>query len=191
VRVEYKESLEREWMADDRHQFPAERPREMKMMRGLPAIVTILLIGSALVLLTQRERLSAWKLETKPAASPEDIVWRMSDAIREGDVQAYLDCFSGALKQNLQRTADDMGEAQFSQYLKKLNDEETGIAVSDLEQTNEQTATLKVEFVFRGRNEVQKHSFELLAGAWKITQVDGAVQVKTLIPYGADASGKE
>ncbi len=161
------------------------------MKKRLPAIVTILLIAGALVFLTQRERLSGWKWETKTAATPEDVVWRMSDATRDGDVQAYLDCFSGALKQNLQKTAADMGEAQFSQYLKELNDEVTGIAVSDLEQANEGTATVNVEFVFRGRNEAQKHSFELVSGAWKITQIDGAQQIKTLIPYGADASGKE
>lgn len=161
------------------------------MKKRLPAIVTILLIAGALVFLTQRERLSGWKWETKTAATPQDVVWRMSDATRDGDVQAYLDCFSGALKQNLQKTAAGMGEAQFSQYLKKLDDEVTGIAVSDLEQANEVTATVNVEFVFRGRNEAQKHSFELVAGAWKITQIDGAQQIKTLIPYGADASGKE
>jgi hypothetical protein len=161
------------------------------MKKRLPAIVTILLIAGALVFLTQRERLSGWKWETKTAATPEDVVWRMSDATRDGDVQAYLDCFSGALKQNLQKTAADMGEAQFSQYLKKLNDEVTGVAVSDLEQANEGTATLNVEFVFRGRNEAQKHSFEIVAGVWKITRIDGAQQIKTLIPYGTDASGKE
>jgi len=161
------------------------------MRKHLPAIVTILLAGGALVFLTRRERLSGWQVEKRTVATPEDVVWRMSDATREGDVQAYLDCFRGALKQNLQKTADDMGESQFSRYLKELSDEVTGIAVSDLEQANEQVATLKVEFVFRGRKEAQKHSFKLLAGAWKITEVDGAEQIKTLIPYGTDVSDKE
>src|SRR5262245_34008834 len=161
------------------------------MRKHLPAIVTILLIGGALVFLTQRERLSGWQLEKRTVATPEDVVWRMSDATGEGDVQAYLDCFGGALKQNLQKTADDMGESQFSRYLKELSDEVTGIAVSDLELANEQTATLKVEFVFRGRNQAQRHGFKLLDGVWKITEVDGAEQIKTLIPYGTYVSDKE
>ena len=160
------------------------------MKKRLPAIVTLLLIGSALVVLTQRQRFSGWQSQ-RETATPEDIVWRMSDATREGDVQAYLDCFSGALKQNLQRTADDMGESQFGQYLKSLNSELTGIAVSDLEQPDGQTATLKVEFVFRGKNEAQKYNFTLFAGGWKITKVDGSEQIKTLIPYGTDARGSE
>ena len=161
------------------------------MKKRLPAIVTILLIGGALVVLTQRERFSGWRSESKSLPTPEDIVWRMSDATREGDVKSYLDCFSGALRQSLQKTADDMGESQFGLYLKKLNSELTGIAVSEFEQPNEQTASLKVEFVYRGKNEAQKHSFKLLEGGWKITQVDGSEQIKTLIPYGADASDKE
>ncbi len=161
------------------------------MKKRLPAIVTVVLIAGALALLAQRERLSRWRLEKTAAATPEDVVWRMSDATRDGNVRAYLDCFSGALKQNLQKTASDMGEPQFSQYLKKLNDEVTGIAVSDFEQVNEQTATLKVEFVFRGKNEAQKHRFKLVDGKWKIDDVETAERVKTLIPYGTEAGGKE
>jgi len=126
-----------------------------------------------------------------PAASPEDVVWRMSDAAREGDTRAYLDCFSGALRQHLEKTASEMGEAQFSRYLKKLNDEVTGIAVSDLEQKDQQTAALRVEFVFRGRSEAQKHHFKLIDGQWKIDGVDGAERVNVLIPYGANVTEKE
>jgi len=161
------------------------------MRKHLPAIITIFVISGALVFLTQRERLSSWQLQKRAVATPEDVVWRMSDATREGSVQAYLDCFSGPLKQNLQKTADDMGESHFSRYLKELSEEVTGIAVSDLKQANEETASLKVEFVFRGRNETQIHSFKLLAGGWKITEVDGAEQIKTLIPYGTDVREKE
>jgi len=159
------------------------------MKKRLPAIVTFALIAAALALLTQRERLANWRLETTAAATPEDTIWRMSDAAREGDARTYIDCFSGALKQTLQKTAAEMGEAQFSQYLNKLNDEMTGIAVSDLERMNEQTATLNVEFVYRGKNETQKHHFTRVDGVWKIDRVDAAEHVKPLLPYGAEAGG--
>ena len=164
------------------------------MKKHLPAIITVLLIAGAFLLLTQRERLAGMKWAGKFAATsatPEDVIWRMSDAAREGNVQAYLDCFSGVLRQNLNKTATEMGQAQFSQYLKKLNDEMTGIAVSDLEQINEQTATLKVEFVFRGKNEAQKHHFKLTDGKWQIDAVETAERLKILIPYGTAATEKE
>jgi len=108
----------------------------------------------------------------------------MSDAARKGDVQAYLDCFSGSLRQSLEKTAADMGEVRFSEYLKKLNNEMTGIAVSNFEKVSEDTATLRVEFVYRGKNEAQNHRFKLIDGKWKIDSLDNAEGVPTLIPYG-------
>ncbi|MEW6212799.1 MAG: hypothetical protein AB1631_31020, partial [Acidobacteriota bacterium] len=109
------------------------------MKKRLPAIITVLLIALALAYLIGRERWS--KMKSSPA-SPEDVIWRMSDAAREGDVRSYLDCFSGTLRQQIEKTASEMGESEFSRYLKKLNDEITGIAVSDLEQSDQQTARL-------------------------------------------------
>jgi hypothetical protein len=152
------------------------------MKQRLPAIITVLLIISAIAFFAKRDRTTS---TNKSPATPEDVVWRMSDAARDGDVNAYLDCFDGALKRNLQRTVAEMGEAQFSQYLKRLNGEMTGIAVSDLEQVNENEATLRVEFVFRGKNEAQNHHFRLINGAWKIEKLDGAEQIKPLTPYGS------
>jgi len=161
------------------------------MKQQLPKIATVLLIAGALVLLTQRERWSGMKWAEQSAATPEDVLWRMSDAAREGNVPAYLDCFSGSLRQHLQKTMAEMGEAQFSEYLKKLNDEVTGIAVSDLKPVDAQEATLKVEFVFRGKTEAQQHHFRLVEGKWKIDGVETAERVKVLIPYGTAVTDKE
>ena len=152
------------------------------MKKRLPSVVTVVLIIGALMFLTEREWLAG--LRRKAPATPESVVWRMSDAARKGDVQAYLDCFSGSLRQSLEKTAADMGEVRFSEYLKKLNNEMTGIAVSDFEKVSEDTATLRVEFVFRGKNEAQKHHFKLVDGKWKIDSLDNAEGVPTLIPYG-------
>lgn len=154
------------------------------MKKKLPAIITLVLIASALVFLTGRERWS--KISSSPA-SPEEVVWRMSDAAREGDVRAYLDCFGGALRQKLEKTASEMGASEFSRYLKKLNDEITGIAVSDLEQMDQQTARLRVEFVFRGKSEAQTHYFNLADGEWKIDGVEDAERVNALIPTASAA----
>ncbi len=161
------------------------------MKQRLPAILTILLIVSAFVGLTQRERL--WKLirPEETTRGPEELVWRTSDAARRGDVRSYLDCFGDRLRDRLERTAAEMGEAQFSDYLTRLNQELTGIAVSDLERPNDQIATLRVEFVYRGKNEVQKHEFKLVNGSWKIVGVGDAEWLKGLLPWGTDASGKE
>jgi len=152
------------------------------MRKHLPTVVTVVLVVGALMILTQRERFAG--LKWKAATTPESVVWRMSDAAREGNVQAYLDCFSGPLRQSLAKTAADMGEVRFSEYLKRLNDEMTGIAISDFEKVSEDSAVLRVEFVFRRKNEAQRHHFKLVDGKWKIDSLDNSESVKSLIPYG-------
>ena len=160
------------------------------MKKHLPAIITAMLILGAILFFTQRERITNWSATNKTLATPEDVIWLMSDAAREADVKSYLDCFSGELRQKLAKTSTEMGEARFGQYLKKLNEEVTGIAVSDLEQKDQRSASLRVEFVYRGRNESQLHRFKMENGVWKIDGVDSAENVKTLIPYGTDVVGK-
>jgi hypothetical protein len=163
---------------------------ERIMKKRLPAIVTVLLIAGALVFFAARQR-SRTAGTGYDAAKPESVIWRMSDAARAGDVQAYLNCFDGELRRNLEKTAAEMGEPKFGAYLKRLNEEITGIAVSDLDLTGEAGAKLRVEFVYRGKNEAQLHHLVLRDGAWKIDRVDESERIKTLIPYGSDATGKE
>ncbi|MEW6208859.1 MAG: hypothetical protein AB1631_10865, partial [Acidobacteriota bacterium] len=81
-----------------------------------------------------------------------------------------------------EKTASEMGESEFSRYLKKLNDEITGIAVSDLEQSDQQTARLRVEFVSRGKSEAQTHNFKLIDGKWKIDGIETAERINALMP---------
>lgn len=160
------------------------------MKKRLPAIVTVLLIAGALVFFAARQRLRT----AEPgfiASNPESVIWRMSDASRAGEVETYLNCFDGELRRNLEKTVAEMGERQFGDYLKRLNEEITGIAVSDLKLTGEAGADLRVEFVYRGKNEAQQHHLVLRDGAWRIDRVDESERIKTLIPYGADAAGKE
>lgn len=156
------------------------------MKNRLPAIITVLLIAAGVLYFGFRGRLGEALKAGRAAQTPEDVIWKISDATREGDIRAYLDCYTGALRQNLQKTVSDMGDARFSEYLKRLNGEITGIAVSDLEMVSDSEANLRVEFVFRTRNETQKHHFTRVGGAWKIDRLDGAEQVRTLVPYGTE-----
>src|SRR5262245_42186221 len=160
------------------------------MKNRLPAIVTVMLIAGALVFFIARQRLKTAEPSFN-AASPESVIWRMSDAARVGDVEAYLNCFDGELRRNLEKTFAEMGERKFGEYLKRLNEEITGIAVSELKLTGEAYTNMRMEFVYRGKNEAQQHYLVLRDGAWMIDRVDESERIKTLIPYGADATGKE
>jgi len=86
-------------------------------------MVTLILLIGALGLLAGRGRLTRVKGDESVLGGPEETIWRMSDAAREGNGRAYLECFSGTLQQNLQRSAAEMGEARFSEYLRQLHNE--------------------------------------------------------------------
>lgn len=155
------------------------------MRKRLPAFVTLLLILATVAYLARRQQSSGTSaLEHEP----EETIWQMIDAARQGNVHAYLDCYSGAFRRNLERTISEVGEPQFSQYLKRLNEEITGIAVFDRQRPSAIEALLMVEFVLRGKNETQKHYLRWAGSSWKIDQVDGAERLKTLIPYGTSVS---
>jgi len=159
----------------------------MVMKKHLPALITVLLIAGVLAFFVARQRPRPAGASFN-AADPEAAIWRMADAARAGDVRAYLNCFDGPLRQNLEKTAAEMGEQKFGEYLRRLNDEITGIAVSDLELTGEASARLRVEFVSRGKNEAQPHYLRLSDGGWKIERVGEAERIKTLVPYGTQAT---
>jgi hypothetical protein len=160
------------------------------MNKHLSAITAVLLIAGALAFFGTRHRSKSAGPDSS-AADPKGAIWCVAGASRAGNVRDYLDCFCGPLRQSLEKTAAEMGEQKFGEYLKRLNEEIAGIAVSDPELTGPDAAKVRVEFVSRGKNEAQQHHLKLSNGTWKIDWVDEAERVRTLIPYGAEVAGEE
>jgi hypothetical protein len=157
-----------------------------------PAVITSALLAVLLVFLVARSRqwnlalpaggilsLAAPKLE-----SPEDLIYRMLDAARAGDTKTYLNSFTGPLQQQLQQAMRESGTAQFAAYLKTQSTAYESVAVSLVGQPSENDARLRVEYVYRNRNEVQNFHLRKDAGRWTVTGISSADLVKTLIPYG-------
>jgi len=119
----------------------------------------------------------------KAAANPEDAVYAMLDAARVGNVKAYLDCFSGPLREQLAATVKESTEAKFKDYLTTQNAAFQSIAVMVTDRGDDQ-AVVRLEYVYNDRNEVQNIELKKQGARWKIAKVEGAEQIKTLIPYG-------
>src|SRR5690606_15957933 len=101
-----------------------------------------------------------------------------------GDVAGYINCHTGQMARQLEQSRDEMTLAGFAQYLKDRNEEIKGIAINEPEMASENQARVRVEYVYQDRNEVQQVYLERAGGDWKITGVDAAERVKTLVPYG-------
>ena len=114
----------------------------------------------------------------------EDTVLGMFEASRNGRVEDYLRYFAGDMRAVLDKTADEMGRDAFRDYLLKTNEPIVGIAVSDREDVADGHVQLRVELVYRNKNEVQYVTLMSLGTDWKIREMSRAKRIKTLVPYG-------
>ena len=116
--------------------------------------------------------------------NPQDTVYRMMDAARDGDVRTYLGCYTGQMESTLRQIAAEKGEAALASYIRNFNASVKGVAIQEPQSTAEREVRLRVEFVYRDRNEAQIYYLEQGGGSWKIARQENAEGVKTLVPYG-------
>lgn len=109
--------------------------------------------------------------------TPQDTIYTMLDAAREGNVEKFLGAYSGDLQSSLRRSVTP-------QYLKDMNSPIKGVALNDPAPISEREVKVRVEYVFQDRNEAQIFYLEEARGDWKITRVENSERVKTLVPYG-------
>jgi len=129
---------------------------------------------------------SGWTFSPPQIASPkpQDAVYAMLDAAREGDVRKYLSAYTGQMEVSLKQAIAESGEAAFAKYLKDSNAAIKGVAIMEPQPLTEREVKLKVEYVYQDRNETQQLYVEKTPGGWRIARVDSAERVKTLVPYG-------
>ena len=145
----------------------------------------------AAVTITIAGRKSGWKLPiarpvkaTSMEATPQDAIYAMLDAARAGNIRAFMSAYSGPMAQSLEQTVRESTEPAFAKYLRDSNASIKGIAITEPQSLNDREVKARVEYVYQDRNEVQYMYLEKINGAWKITRVDSAERVKTLVPYG-------
>lgn len=132
-------------------------------------------------------RQSGWRLpgRTPPRGStPEDAIYAMLEAARQGDVAAYVGHFTGALQTSIRQAIAESGEEGFARYLRESNAPIKGIAITAPERLSENAVKARVEYVYQDRNEVQYMYLERIGDAWRITRLDATQRIQTLVPYG-------
>jgi hypothetical protein len=160
------------------------------------AVVTVVVLAVALAIVVGQK--NGWKVsavtdqvsqismkpQPKPDPTPQDTIYGMLDAARAGDIKAYLANYSGQMTSALQQSLAESTEPKFAQYLKDSNAAIKGVAISEPQALTDSQVKVRVEYVYQDRNEAQTMYLEKQSGTWKITQVESAERVKTLVPYG-------
>ncbi len=139
------------------------------------ALTVLLVVGSILFSFWQRK---------KTPEEPEAVVWRMMEHSRWGNVQGYLECFTGSLRAQLETASREMTVARFSEYLKQSSARVKGIAVYDTQRPGDHQASLTVEYVYPDQNEKQRLGLRLEKGVWRIESTEVSQRIQPLIPYG-------
>ena len=117
-------------------------------------------------------------------AAPQDTVYRMMDAARDGDVRAYLGCYTGRMESTLRQIVAEKGEPALASYIRNFNTSVKGVAIQEPRSTAEREVRLRVEFVYNDRNEAQIYYLEQTGGTWRIARQENTEGLKTLVPYG-------
>jgi hypothetical protein len=123
-------------------------------------------------------------VQVKTEQTPQDVIYGMLDAARDGKVTEYLSFYTGQMEELLRKSIAEQGEAAFAKYLRDTNAPIKGVALQEPQTLTGGEVKVKVEYVFADRNEVQWMYVEKEAGKWKIARVDSSERIKTLVPYG-------
>jgi len=120
----------------------------------------------------------------KAPPSPQDAVYAMLDAARDGNVPGYMSHFTGQMTTLLDQSLAENGEAKFAEYLKRTNAPIKGVAINEPQKLTEREVKARVEYVYTDRNEVQNMFLVKIGEVWKIERLEETERIKTLIPYG-------
>lgn len=133
---------------------------------------------------------SGWRalISKSATVNPEDEIYAMFDAARAGNTQAYLDCFSGPLHDQLAATAREDSAAKFKAYLMGQNSAVQGMAVTITDRLSPDEARLRVEYVYTDHNEIQNVHLKKQGTRWKIINMDVVQPVQPVLPYGTKAT---
>lgn len=148
-------------------------------------VVTILVLLGALGVVLARKgdlRASLTGLTQRTGQTPQDAIYGMLDAARNGDVKRYMASYTGQMAQSLERAQAESQD--FAAYLRDSNAALEGIAVMDPQAQSEREVKVQVEYVYQDRNEAQVYYLEKTGREWKISRAEPAEQIKTIIPYG-------
>ena len=149
------------------------------MRERLPLLLTA---GVVLVLLAVA---SLRRGEGGAPATAEQALDQLLKAAARGDAKAYLDRFDSPLRESLLSAQTETGTAAFAASLQRRSQEMTGWAVTRLPGIEDQSLVrLRLETVFRDRNESQDFEWRRGPRGWRVLSVSAATVSRMPIAYG-------
>jgi hypothetical protein len=177
------------------------------MKRALAGILTVVIV-SVMIATALRPKTPSYPVGRMRAEQAGHIAAPASDAqfqdasrrveglldcARRGDVSAYLEAFAGPLRGRLEQEAKERGLAAFAGQLQRAGGARKSHAIfaPRSEGTGSSAVTVTVESVYADRIERQTFRLTRDSGAWLVTEVERARDVRTGKPLGTIATFEE
>jgi hypothetical protein len=166
------------------------------MKRIVAGVLTVAVMGVVLYLGAKGPvaTLPSGSSPIRSTNAPDPAEARLSSLLQsawDGDVTRYLDCFSGVLRQRLEREVNERGRDAFAADLKRAARSRKSHAIFAVEPEGEAAARITVETVYPDRNERQTYHLAHEAGVWLLSDVE---TIRSQVPkarYGTPASYQE
>lgn len=152
------------------------RPAQRRLAVAVSVVVMIALL--ALVLLN-RNRASA-----PNADDPNEVVRTMVAAERAGDVETWLGCFAGELRDQLEARLAAGSREQAAGELRHGAARLTGVVTTDSTQLAADRVRVVLERVYTDSNERQELELQRTGGRWQIVRQTVLDRFAPEIPYG-------
>jgi hypothetical protein len=165
------------------------------MKRIIAGLLTVALMGVLLWSGRNRSATPAVSEANRTGSNaPDPAELRLGSLLESalnGDVTGYLNCFSGPLRQRLDREVSERGRDVFAADLKRAAQSRKSHAIFAVEPEGAGAARITVETVYPDRNERQTYHLAQETGGWFVNDVE---TVRSQVPkarYGMPASYQE
>ena len=152
------------------------------MKRWVAAAATAGMMAAVLVVL-------AWNPASAPgpAEGCEQCVRRVFESGSQGDVDGYLEQFTGGLRSRLDEEVRQRGRAGFARHLKETVGSLKGWVSFPAEFSASGEAQIRLERVYADYNEQQVFRLRQVGGRWKISELGASRTHVPSIRYGTPA----
>jgi len=151
------------------------------LKRWIAGLITAALIVTVLVIAQQR---GPSPRNTPAAESPEACIKRMFNAAKQGDVETYLDCFTGSERERLERELAGQPKEAFARSLVEAVESLKGRADFEGDADGDSKSSWIVDRVYANRIERQTYHLVRESNVWRIHSVETATSFQPDKPYG-------
>ena len=161
------------------------RRKDIAYFATVALLLALIVLGSI--------RLGTRGARGRSAAAPQEddpaqIIFDMVGFQARGDANGYLGCFVGQLREELQKDADEMGTAEFCNYLRDTGQAIKGVAAVGEPEMAGASAKVHIEFVYEGKFlETQQFTLRRSGRGWRIYAMTPRQPKEAPVEYGTPA----